>query len=447
MALSYLPESSEICAEANFFHNGFDRVDGIFYDTGSTRGPLRYGQEAQDRDVQSHAQIVNFTKNFWRDYVLDREAVVVTNVGGSANPRQVMEAGHDSLTLKEHNIDTYPNFYTGVCPDDDPYWENDLRCVFHSNEDYNRDRKVWREAFDNLIKYGPLDPQTMFIQGWYHDTLWQHSQDNFGEDFITRFLRFAAESHIGVLTFSHGGNGDPLAVVNDQQFYEDMFDNHPIFQPCPGEWQEWGQWSNCDRSCFDGVRVRERACSAGTPALCDGSERDMEVCNQDVCYDWTTKGWTDWATWGDCSKSCGGGVRERRRVCKDADNNCDDTSLDYEMDSCNEESCPINACGKELRISVPDSFHTEDFFVFEGLYHRTEDNPTSQRPRYRKFHRDIELVYESDRWIVRDHKLGNVALVSLTDAFCPEHIANTDWIYKDFKNGIYNNDQERVLNE
>ena len=68
-----------------------------------------------------------------------------------------------------------------------------MRCVFYSNEDYNRDRKVWREAFDNLIKYGPLDPQTMFIQGWYHETLWQHSQDNFGEDFITRFLRYAAE--------------------------------------------------------------------------------------------------------------------------------------------------------------------------------------------------------------------------------------------------------------
>ena len=48
------------------------------------------------------------------------------------------------------------------------------------------------------------------------------------------------------------------------------------------------------------------------------------------------------------------------------------------MGNCNEESCPINACGKELRISVPESFHTEDFFVFEGLYHRTEDNPTSQ---------------------------------------------------------------------
>ena len=188
--------------------------------------------------------------------------------------------------------------------------------------------------------------------------------------------------------------------MNDLSFYENLFDNHSIFQPCPGEWQEWGQWSNCDRSCSDGVRVRERACSSDTAALCDGSERDMEVCNQDLCYDWTTKGWTDWAAWGDCSKSCGGGVRERRRVCKDLDNNCDDTGLDYEMGNCNESSCPINACAKELRtvfkstcdwsanqkidlksalrISVPASFHTEDFFVFEGLYHRSEDNQTSQ---------------------------------------------------------------------
>ena len=157
------------------------------------------------------------------------------------------------------------------------------------------------------------------------------------------------KSHIGVVSLSHTGNGDPLTVVNDLAFYENLFDNHSIFQPCPGEWQEWGQWSNCDRSCSDGVRVRERTCTAGTAALCDGSERDMEVCNQDVCYDWTNKGWTDWAAWGDCSKSCGGGVRERRRVCKDLDNNCDDTGLDYEMGNCNESSCPINACAKELR--------------------------------------------------------------------------------------------------
>ena len=33
----------------------------------------------------------------------------------------------------------------------------------------------------------------MFIQGWVHEDLDQHTQDNFGEDWMTRFLRFAAE--------------------------------------------------------------------------------------------------------------------------------------------------------------------------------------------------------------------------------------------------------------
>jgi len=41
-------------------------------------------------------------------------------------------------------------------------------------------------------------------------------------------------------------------------------------------------------------------------------------------------------------------------------------------------------------------------------------------------------------------KLNNVVLISFTDAFCPEHISATDWVYYDFANSIYNNDQERL---
>ena len=96
-----------------------------------------------------------------------------------------MEAKIDSLTLKEHNIDSFPNFYSGTCPDG-PEWEDDLQCVLHDKPD---SRKQWREEFDNLIKYGPLDPQTFFIQGWIHDDIGQHIQDLFGEDWIDRFLR------------------------------------------------------------------------------------------------------------------------------------------------------------------------------------------------------------------------------------------------------------------
>ena len=41
-------------------------------------------------------------------------------------------------------------------------------------------------------------------------------------------------------------------------------------------------------------------------------------------------------------------------------------------------------------------------------------------------------------------QLNNVVLISFTDAFCPEHISAVDWVYYDFANSIYNNDQERL---
>ena len=52
------------------------------------------------------------------------------------------------------------------------------------------------------------------------------------------------------------------------------------------------------------------------------------------------------------------------------DNNCE--GPDYELQNCNLDACPTNKCAKELRISVPDSYHTRVFFPYEGLYHRTE---------------------------------------------------------------------------
>ena len=68
-----------------------------------------------------------------------------------------------------------------------------------------------------------------------------------------------------------------------------------------------------------------------------------------------------------------------------------------------------------------------------------------KRPRYIKFHRDIELVYENNQWIVRDNVLNKIVLLSPTDTFCPEMVADNEWIYYDFERDIYEQDQERVL--
>ena len=80
---SFTPESSKMCAEANLFHRGVDVLHGIFYDTGSTRPSEEAGQDAEDRDIWSHAETVRFVKNLWRDFTLDGDAVVITNVGGA----------------------------------------------------------------------------------------------------------------------------------------------------------------------------------------------------------------------------------------------------------------------------------------------------------------------------------------------------------------------------
>ena len=443
----YLPESSKKCFEGYMYHVGPERMHGVFYDTASTRSVMdhthwkgrHYAPETEQRDLDALTEVVDFTRKFWRDNVLDNEAIVIANSGNKGSSGQLMKSKIDSVTLKEHYIESYPNFYTGNCSDPDPKYQDDLRCVKYSLEGYDRGIMKWREELYNLIKYGPLNPQSQFVQGWTHPDTPQLMLDQFDEDMVTRFTRFALDSHVGVVTYSHGGNGDPLAVDHDADFYTDIF-NRPEYQKCTGTWGEWEQWSNCDRSCKDGIRIRERPCSEGDAGLCDGSERDVQVCNLDPCYQWPEKGWTHWGEWNDCSVTCGGGKRDRRRTCKDDDNDCGGS--DYELGDCNTQTCPINQCPLELKINVPDSWHTEAKFPYKMYYHRTEDNDTQQSPRYIKYAKDIELVYENNAWIVRDNDNDRVVLVSFTDAFCPDYISQDDWYYMDILAGELKNDQQ-----
>ena len=69
---SYLPETSKECVDANMFWYGPDRIDGIFFDTGSTRGSINYSQEEEDRDISSHTMLATYAKNLYRDHVLGK---------------------------------------------------------------------------------------------------------------------------------------------------------------------------------------------------------------------------------------------------------------------------------------------------------------------------------------------------------------------------------------
>jgi hypothetical protein len=85
---------------------------------------------------------------------------------------------------------------------------------------------------------------------------------------------------------------------------------------CP-TWTDWTPWTQCSKSCGGGRRVRVRECalpkSLGKQLLahfCPGDEKIIESCNDAACPKPT-----EWEGWGECSKSCGGGMRTRTREC------------------------------------------------------------------------------------------------------------------------------------
>ena len=55
--------------------------------------------------------------------------------------------------------------------------------------------------------------------------------------------------------------------------------------------------------------------------------------------------WTPWASWSECTVSCGGGVRELRRECLNG-SKC--VGADTRLELCNEDECP----GKQLLVII-----------------------------------------------------------------------------------------------
>uniref|UniRef100_A0A8C5HCX8 Adhesion G protein-coupled receptor B3 n=1 Tax=Gouania willdenowi TaxID=441366 RepID=A0A8C5HCX8_GOUWI len=127
--------------------------------------------------------------------------------------------------------------------------------------------------------------------------------------------------------------------------------------PCPvdGQWQEWSSWSDCSVTCANGTQQRTRQCSAAAHggSECRGHWAESRECHNPDC---TANGqWNPWGPWSGCSKSCDGGWQKRARVCQGAaatGQQCDGNG--EEVRKCSEQRCPApyEICPEDYAVSM-----------------------------------------------------------------------------------------------
>ncbi|XP_052863793.1 hemicentin-1-like [Anopheles cruzii] len=95
-------------------------------------------------------------------------------------------------------------------------------------------------------------------------------------------------------------------------------------EPCPvrycsvdGGWTSWSDWTACSEACGFGRSLRARSCTNPVPRHggqpCEGAESEVKICKQRECH--VDGGWSEWSPWSRCSKTCGTGVKTRKRLC------------------------------------------------------------------------------------------------------------------------------------
>ncbi|CAL8103250.1 unnamed protein product [Calicophoron daubneyi] len=121
--------------------------------------------------------------------------------------------------------------------------------------------------------------------------------------------------------------------------------------PCPvsGSWSPWSPWSECSATCgTGGTQSRRRLCNNPPPnnggRSCLGNELMVRACNRGPCA--VNGAWGSWGPWTHCSKSCGGGQRQRTRRCDNpapayGGENCPDNGA-VQTSDCQNEPCPIH---------------------------------------------------------------------------------------------------------
>ena len=119
-------------------------------------------------------------------------------------------------------------------------------------------------------------------------------------------------------------------------------------QCCPVNcrWGSWGSWSSCSVTCGSGISSRKRthAVSRHCGGLyCSGSAVEIKSCSVVTCCPVHCQ-WGNWGAYGSCSATCGGGEKTRNRnigvQARCGGDSC--SGANSETIACNSQCCPIN---------------------------------------------------------------------------------------------------------
>ncbi|XP_039477322.1 adhesion G protein-coupled receptor B3 isoform X5 [Oreochromis aureus] len=118
--------------------------------------------------------------------------------------------------------------------------------------------------------------------------------------------------------------------------------------------EEWSQWSSCSVTCGQGSQVRTRTCVSPYGTHCSGPLRESRVCNNTAPCPANGQ-WNPWGPWSGCSKSCDGGWQRRARVCQGAavtGQQCDGSG--EEVRKCSDQRCPApyEICPEDYAVSM-----------------------------------------------------------------------------------------------
>uniref|UniRef100_A0A3B4Z1V9 Hemicentin-1 n=1 Tax=Stegastes partitus TaxID=144197 RepID=A0A3B4Z1V9_9TELE len=166
---------------------------------------------------------------------------------------------------------------------------------------------------------------------WSEWTLWEECSRSCGQGNRTR-VRTCSNPPA-----QHGGRpceGKAVEVII-----------HTLCSTVAGNWGSWLPWSPCSETCGKGMQSRIRLCNNPPPAFdgpqCEGTDTQTQVCKERPCP--VDGKWSSWVSWGACSVSCGGGTRQRTRLCaspapQHGGRQCEGN--DVHIDFCNSDPCP-----------------------------------------------------------------------------------------------------------